>query len=235
MRIKAAYQGNGNWNRSWQPSASAFSSELSNYDTAGMSINSPYGGNNYNVSFSIDTEATINTQTPEQARRNLEGYFQQYFDNFRLVLVSGTVVNSGSGVWGGALTGGGSGSTYTVKAGDTFSKIAARYGMSVAQLKALNPQVANINIIAVGQVLNVSGNAPAQTVVSVNPNTGAPVVTQIPQNIIVPAPNPSGNNPAATPKKESELDKFAARLGVGIGVLAILGVAVGVVILAPRD
>lgn len=50
-------------------------------------------------------------------------------------------------------------STYVVVKGDTFSGIAKKYNMTVAALKALNPQIENINIIKVGQVITVSGNA----------------------------------------------------------------------------
>lgn len=45
--------------------------------------------------------------------------------------------------------------TYTVKWGDTFSKIAQRYGVSVSSLWAANPHVWDINRIYPGQVLNV--------------------------------------------------------------------------------
>ena len=45
--------------------------------------------------------------------------------------------------------------TYTVVSGDTFSKIAVKLGTTVDALRAANPQVTNINLIDVGQVLNV--------------------------------------------------------------------------------
>ena len=45
--------------------------------------------------------------------------------------------------------------TYTVQWGDTFSKIAKRYGISVHRLWAANPYIWNINRIYPGQVLNV--------------------------------------------------------------------------------
>lgn len=45
--------------------------------------------------------------------------------------------------------------TYTVKPGDTLSKIAMRNGVSVAQLLQANPQVTDPNKIKVGDVLNV--------------------------------------------------------------------------------
>ena len=45
--------------------------------------------------------------------------------------------------------------TYTVRPGDTISKIAMRNGVSVAQLLQANPQVTDPNKINVGDVLNV--------------------------------------------------------------------------------
>ena len=48
--------------------------------------------------------------------------------------------------------------TYTVQRGDTFSKIAQRYGVSVHSLWAANPYIWNINYIYPGQVLNVPGS-----------------------------------------------------------------------------
>lgn len=45
--------------------------------------------------------------------------------------------------------------TYTVKRGDTLSGIAVKYGMRLADLLALNPQIKNPNLIYVGQVINI--------------------------------------------------------------------------------
>jgi LysM repeat protein len=47
-------------------------------------------------------------------------------------------------------------STYVVQYGDTFAAIAYRYGLSINQLWAANPQVWNINYIYAGQVLYIS-------------------------------------------------------------------------------
>jgi len=46
--------------------------------------------------------------------------------------------------------------TYKVVKGDTLSAIAKRYGMTLAQLKKLNPQITNPNMIKVGQIVNIS-------------------------------------------------------------------------------
>ena len=45
------------------------------------------------------------------------------------------------------------GSTYTVQWGDTFGIIAARFGVSVSDLLAVNPQVWNASLIYSGQVI----------------------------------------------------------------------------------
>lgn len=44
---------------------------------------------------------------------------------------------------------------YTVKAGDTMSKIAKKYNTTLAKLKALNPNIKNVNKIYVGQKIRV--------------------------------------------------------------------------------
>jgi len=55
---------------------------------------------------------------------------------------------------------------YTTKAGDTLSAIAARNGMTVQQILALNPSIKDPNVIGVGQNLNLKApvaSAPAGT------------------------------------------------------------------------
>lgn len=49
--------------------------------------------------------------------------------------------------------------TYTVKAGDTLSKIATRNGLTVAQLLQANPQIKNPDRISVGDILNLPNGA----------------------------------------------------------------------------
>lgn len=48
--------------------------------------------------------------------------------------------------------------TYTVKPGDTLSKIAMRNGVSLPQLLQANPQITNPNNIKVGDIINVPGS-----------------------------------------------------------------------------
>ena len=45
--------------------------------------------------------------------------------------------------------------TYVVQKGDTMSKIAKKNGTTLAKLKALNPQITNLNKIYVGQVIRI--------------------------------------------------------------------------------
>lgn len=57
--------------------------------------------------------------------------------------------------------------TYVVQYGDTFYGIASRFGLTVSQLWAANPQIGNINVLYVGQVLYIpassGGVAPTPT------------------------------------------------------------------------
>ena len=51
--------------------------------------------------------------------------------------------------------------TYTVKAGDTLSKIASRNGLTLAQLLQANPQISDPNRINVGDVVNLPNGSDA--------------------------------------------------------------------------
>ena len=53
-----------------------------------------------------------------------------------------------------------SGSTYVVQWGDTLAKIAARTGVSLSSLVAVNPQIHNPSLIYAGQVINLPAGAP---------------------------------------------------------------------------
>jgi len=52
-------------------------------------------------------------------------------------------------------------STYTVKSGDTLSKIAKQYGMTLNNILELNPKIQDANKIYPGQSINVSGKSAA--------------------------------------------------------------------------
>jgi LysM repeat protein len=63
-------------------------------------------------------------------------------------------------------------SEYTVVAGDNLTDIAARYGLTLAQLRALNPDVEG-DVLWVGQVLKVTGDPPPATATAVATATTA--------------------------------------------------------------
>ena len=52
--------------------------------------------------------------------------------------------------------------TYTVKAGDTLSKIAAQNGLTLAQLLQANPQISDPNRITIGDTVNLPNGSPAE-------------------------------------------------------------------------
>jgi putative chitinase len=89
--------------------------------------------------------------------------------------------------------------TYTVKAGDTLSEIAARFGTSVSTLAARNG-IRNPNLIFVGQRLLISGShGPAPS-----------------------APPPSNGNATYRVRPGDTLSALAARFGTSVSALASL-------------
>src|SRR5690348_11896362 len=50
---------------------------------------------------------------------------------------------------------------YIVHSGDTFSAIAARFGVTLATLEAANPQITDPNRIFPGQIITIPGSSPA--------------------------------------------------------------------------
>ena len=69
--------------------------------------------------------------------------------------------------------------TYTIKAGDTLSKIASRNGLTLAQLLQANPQISDPNKIQVGAVLNLP-----------NSSSSTDTTRPLPPNPVEPAPEP---------------------------------------------
>ena len=99
---------------------------------------------------------------------------------------------------------------YTVKSGDSFSAIAAKFKLPVAALKKLNPQVANIGLIFPGQKLHVKiVNKPASTPPSTPtkpPTNPANNATVLPKGI----PNTTGMSEA---KEFALYSKYVAKHG----------------------
>lgn len=55
------------------------------------------------------------------------------------------------------------GRTYVVQANDNLSTIADKFGLSLTQIEALNPQIADPSLIYPGEVVNVGGSTPVPT------------------------------------------------------------------------
>ena len=49
---------------------------------------------------------------------------------------------------------------YTVKSGDTMSKIAKKFGLTIQELQAANPQVKNVDKIQIGDQLTIPEPVP---------------------------------------------------------------------------
>jgi LysM repeat protein len=75
-----------------------------------------------------------------------------YYDTAPMTYYNPAPVNYNTGYSGGYN------GTYIVQYGDTFSAIASRFGVSVYNLWAANPQVWDINLIYVGQAIRVPGS-----------------------------------------------------------------------------
>ena len=69
-----------------------------------------------------------------------------------------TTLGSGA-VIAGLAAGPALASTHTVQSGDTLSGIAAQAGLSVGQVQAANPQLANPDLITVGEIVTVPDGA----------------------------------------------------------------------------
>lgn len=80
-----------------------------------------------------------------------------------------------------------SNSTYVVQAGDTLKNIAFRAGVTLESILAANPQIVNMNLIYVGQVINMpKSGAPAPVT-----STPMPVPTGAPGTGATPTPRPT--------------------------------------------
>ncbi|VEI12524.1 LysM peptidoglycan-binding domain-containing protein [Trueperella bialowiezensis] len=105
------------------------------------------------------------------------------------------------------------GTTYTVKAGDTLGKIARQHGTTVAKLAADN-NIANRNIIRVGQRLTIGQAAPAPAPAA----TPAPAPAPAPKAAPAPQAAPAGTT--YTVKAGDTLGKIARQHGVSVAQLS---------------
>lgn len=78
--------------------------------------------------------------------------------------------------------------SYTVRRGDTVSALAKRAGISLQEFQRLNPQVKDLDLIIVGEKLNLPGGGGAA------PSGSAPAPTPAP-TATAPAPTPSLSAP----------------------------------------
>ena len=70
--------------------------------------------------------------------------------------------------------------TYTVKAGDTLTKIANKFKTTQKAILAANPQLKNANLIAVGQVLNIPTPPPPDVIKSSSGASASPKASTAP-------------------------------------------------------
>lgn len=104
--------------------------------------------------------------------------------------------NSGSGSSGSGSSGGGNttvpagGTIYTVQPGDSLSKIAGMFGVTVAAIAEAN-NIEDINLIHVGQELIIPGSS------------GGGTTTPAPITVPTPVPAPGGNNLLPNPSFEA--------------------------------
>lgn len=96
------------------------------------------------------------------------------------------------------------GSTYTVRAGDTLTRIAQQCGVSVQALLDANPNIVNRNLIRTGQVIQIPG-APAP------PGNDVP---GDPQALLVPSSGPAGSEVEARISGFPANSQIALALGV---------------------
>lgn len=94
--------------------------------------------------------------------------------------------------------------TYTVKAGDTLSRIAARNGLTLAQLLQANPQISDPNRINVGDIVNLPNGSPE--------NATKP----LPSNPVVSNPVPAISTENTQPLPSNPITSAAGALGTAI-------------------
>ncbi len=98
--------------------------------------------------------------------------------------------------------------SYSVKAGDTLSKIARLHGMKVADLKSLNGLASDK--LKIGQALKISSSSPSTVIAS----APAPESTVIPASAAPIQPKTTGSKTAAyTVNKGDTLIKIARQFG----------------------
>jgi hypothetical protein len=106
----------------------------------------------------------------------------------------------GSGGSGGTVAGQPCGGAYTVRAGDTLTRIALICGVPLANLLAANPNITDPHRISIGQVIQIY-YAPAPPSADVPPAAPTAVPTAAPaaaQPAVLPESRPEGLRPGGT-------------------------------------
>ena len=60
--------------------------------------------------------------------------------------------------------------TYTIKKGDTLSKIAKSFGVTAQQILTANPQIKDPNKIKIGDVITIPTSVPSEIIDSTSPS-----------------------------------------------------------------
>lgn len=195
-----------------------------------------------------DFAFVINGESLSEYQSILGGYLTNIgFTNVAITTATNTYIGPTPGQQQPPTGGGGGGqtpSTYTVQPGDTLSRIATRFGVTVSYLASLN-HIANVNLIYPGQVLQLSGTP------SGGGNSGGgsggyinglpdPRVPPMPSPNPLPTPTPTPTpspappnpyNPGSQPQKKNWFDATffdgAGKLtGAAVGILVVLGTVV---------
>ncbi|EHU9667856.1 autolysin [Enterococcus faecalis] len=187
-------------------------------NTGGGTVNPGTGGSNNqsgtNTYYTVKSGDTLNKIAAQYgvSVANLRSWNgisgDLIFVGQKLIVKKGASGNTGGSGSGGSGSGGsnnnqsGTNTYYTVKSGDTLNKIAAQYGVSVANLRSWNG--ISGDLIFVGQKLIVKKGASGNTGGSNNGGSNN---------------NQSGTNTYYTIKSGDTLNKIAAQYGVSVANL----------------
>ena len=186
---------------------------LTQYDTPSSGGNTGTGGSNNqsgtNTYYTVKSGDTLNKIAAQYdvSVANLRSWNgisgDLIFVGQKLIVKKGASGNTGgSGNGGSNNNQSGTNTYYTVKSGDTLNKIAAQYGVSVANLRSWNG--ISGDLIFVGQKLIVKKGASGNTGGSNNGGSNN---------------NQSGTNTYYTIKSGDTLNKIAAQYGVSVANL----------------
>ena len=82
--------------------------------------------------------------------------------------------------------------TYVIASGDTFARIAAKFGVTVDELQAANPSIDNLNKIRIGQVINVAVPSIGTVIRIEGPDYLHPRLNAMPELVLIADPSLAG-------------------------------------------